>query len=345
MRPSAAPDDADPVVARSAAAAPAPAPAPAPREGAAAGTASISAGGAESPRSGPAHFAEQLKAAAPTTSDGTPTRKVVALRGTDLGTGAWQGQGLGGSEIARRKLPTTSTAETLGQATSVTSAPPNPAAQNVGADGSWKSSLPAAADQHDARWAYDDVDYSADPRTSRAIVTEVKAHRQVSGWQAATGALTAEQRQTVTQQRAQVGAAVAHKHTGIGMAMIFDNDSNPPPSVLLKQRYSAGRQHEVKMHTAVTARGGSKALLHPEAKPHAAAARRCAAERARQSMEARQSSGRASDWGAKHAPRANGIAKSTWSMHDKSAGDGAAAAAAQPLPSRKNANSPGFSLG
>lgn len=29
-------------------------------------------------------------------------------------------------------------------------------------------------------------------------VTEVKAHRQVSGWQAATGALTAEQRQTVT---------------------------------------------------------------------------------------------------------------------------------------------------
>ena len=212
--------------------------------------------------------------------------------------------------------------------------PPSQPPRSSRGDGSWTSAtaVPASAAIHEARWSHCDVDYSADPSRRRAIATEINTSRKASGWRAAT-------EHAATAQARQPGPTVARKPSGAGVAMLFDSSESPSTGVSLAQRHSASRQHEVEMYKAVGAAGGARGLLHPQAQAHASAARRIAAERARQSEERRKTSSRAADWG-RGAERATPRGSSSWVMGDRPGGKPQAQAAA----SRKNATSPGFCL-
>lgn len=242
------------------------------------------------------------------------------------------------SPTAATNAPPSSVAEALGRPAS--SPPPRQTAPKRGSpDGSWASDVPASAAMHESRWSHCDVDYSADPRTRRAIRTELRAARKASDWRAAAEAVTTETREALARQSATARATVAHRSSGGGVAMLFDDSDSPSTGVSLAHRYSAGRQHEVEMHNAVASPARARTLLHPKAGAHASAARRSGAERARQREEQKQSSSRAADWG-RDATRANGIGCSAWVMVDR-----AAAVPVQAAASRKNASSPGFCLG
>jgi hypothetical protein len=273
----------------------------------------------DTPSAGTPRFARELKAAMPKTRDGTPTKALLALKATDVTV-----------------PPSGSAAEALGH-----NDLPRGTAQrkSESIDGSWTScTTPASAAIHESRWNHSDVDYSADPRTRHVIATEVKVARKASDWRAATHAVTSEARQSLAKQSAEAKATVARKSAGVGIAMVFDHSESPSTGVSLAQRYSASRQHEVEMHTAVASSGGVRGLLHPQARAHASAARRTGAERVRQIEERKQTSARAADWG-RDATRGNAIGRAGWIMGDRSA-----ERPAQPAASRKNASSPGFCL-